>query len=74
MGFFGGACQGRLGVCGEGGILFIQENHKTGFKAALGEGTNNLAEMNSLWLLLRVAIERGVTQLQIYGDSKFVID
>lgn len=34
-------------------------------KTALGEGTINCGEMNCLWFLLRVAIERGVTKLQI---------
>jgi ribonuclease HI len=40
----------------------------------LGTGTNNLAELLALKLLLQFAGEKGVQNLQIFGDSKIVIN
>lgn len=40
----------------------------------LGSGLNNWAELNSLLILLRLASETEIQNLQIYGDSQFVID
>ena len=74
QGFFDGACQGYQGICGVGGFLFLKDNHSFSFKAALGIGTNNWAEMYALWLLMRLASEKGINQLQVLGDSNLILD
>jgi ribonuclease HI len=48
-GYFDWACQGSAVTCGAGGIIFIKGNHVVAFKAAVGVGTNNRAEMFALW-------------------------
>jgi hypothetical protein len=40
----------------------------------LGEGTNNWEELNSLWMLMRLAIQKEALQIQTIGDSKLVTD
>ena len=40
----------------------------------LGIGTNNFAELLALNLLLQIAGEKGIHNLQIFGDSKNVIN
>jgi ribonuclease HI len=60
-------------MCRGEGVLYLKENHRISFKAVVGEGTNNRAELYALWLLMRPAFEKGLEQLQILGDSKLVI-
>lgn len=69
-GFFNGANQGSPGICGVDGVLFLNVNHSFSFKAAFGEGTNNRAEILTLWLLMKFTSEKSMTRLQILGDSK----
>lgn len=40
----------------------------------LGQGTNNTAEYHGLLHGMRAALEAGVTDLEIYGDSRLVIE
>jgi hypothetical protein len=55
-------------------VSFIcQETIRT-FKSACGPGTNIRVELYAIWLLLKLALERGVSSLQVLGDSKLVID
>lgn len=61
-----------LGLSGVGGILFLKKDHKICFRTTLGVGTNNWTKLNALRLLMRLAIEKGVDQIQIMGDSKLV--
>jgi len=44
-------------------LQFLAENHCVGMKAALGQGSNNLAELMALRLLLKVALEKNVRTL-----------
>ena len=44
------------------------------FKATLGEGTNNCAALNSLWLLIRLATEKRVLLIHVLVDSKMTLD
>lgn len=67
-----GASQGIPGMSGAG--VCLKEDHSISFKAALGEGTNNWAELNALWTLMKVAVENKVDKVQFMADSKFVID
>jgi ribonuclease HI len=36
-------------------------------------GSNNFAELMALRLLLKVAMEKNIRPIQVYGDSKLVI-
>eukprot|EP01018_Ginkgo_biloba_P009885 Gb_00929 [translate_table: standard] len=71
--FFDGAAQGEPQICGAEGILCIKALHTIKFKAGLGKGTNNYAELMALKLRLFLAGEKGVSRLQVFGDSMVVI-
>jgi ribonuclease HI len=58
---------------GSRGILYLSSNHNISFKVGIGQETNNFCELMALKLVLKLAQEFGVTQLQIFGDSKLVI-
>jgi hypothetical protein len=73
-GFFDATYLGKLGKCGASGVLFLNKDHKISFKVSLGEGTYNCIEMNSLWSLMTLVLEKGVLQFQILGNSKLVND
>ena len=49
-------------------------SHYFKLKMALGRGTNNYAELNSLRLLLIFFLEKGCRKLHIFGDWKIVIN
>ena len=53
--FFYGSAAGEPKICGAGGMLFISDVHFFSFKAGLGLGTNNFAELCALKLLLYLA-------------------
>ena len=73
-GFFDGSVAGDAHLCGTGGILFIKDDHYFTFKAGLGIGTNNLAELCALKLLLTLALDKQITKIQVFGDSLLVIN
>jgi len=73
-GYFDGASQGSPGICGSGDILYLSANYDICFKAAFGQGSNNRAELCALWVLLNLALDRGVKSIQILADSKLAID
>ena len=72
--FFDGASQGEPLLGGAGGILYMNEMSKTEILFAPGQGTNNKAELSTLWLVLKIVTEKNVKNLQICGDSKLTID
>ena len=51
----------------------MAENHSFELIARLGEGSNNLAELLSLKLLLIFVAEKGCRTLKVYGGSLNVI-
>ena len=53
--FFDGSAAGDPIACGAGGMLFLSDVHFFSFKAGLGLGTNNFAELCALKLLLTLA-------------------
>jgi ribonuclease HI len=55
------------------GILYLGSNHYILFKVGIGKETNNFYELTTLKLMLQLAQEYGVSQLQIYGNSLLVI-
>jgi len=72
VGIFDGAAQQQ--GCG-GGLLFHRlETHYFQISMGLGPGTNNHAKLISLQHLLYFSITKNCRNLQIFGDSKTVID
>ena len=74
MGFFYGSTVGDPRICGAGGMLYISDEHYFSFKAGLGLGTNNYAELCALKLLLFLARRNSLSKIQIFGDSQLVIN
>ena len=66
--------QGRLGSGGVGGLLFIFDHHWYKFLAGIGPTTNNLVELSSIMMVLKLAISKGVSFKHIFGDSLLVVD
>ena len=68
-GYFDGSAAGDPMICGAGGIVFISYIHYVTFKAGLGLGTNNYAELCALKLLLRLTRKHNLHKIQVFGDS-----
>ena len=68
-GFFDGFAAGEPNICGAGGMLYISDGHFFSFKASLGLGTNNYAELCALKLLLILARRNSLEKIQVFGDS-----
>ena len=73
-GFFDGSSLGNPKVCVAGGILFLTADHYITFKAGLGVGTNNFAELFALKLLISLALKKQIKHIHIFGDSMLVIN
>ena len=73
-GFFDGSAAGEPNICGAGGMLYISDDHFFSFKAGLGLGTNNFAELCALKLLLILARRNSLEKNQVFGDSQLVIN
>ena len=54
--------------------MFISDIHFFSFKAGLGLGTNNYAELCALKLLLRLTRKNNLDKIQVFGDSQLVIN
>jgi ribonuclease HI len=72
--FFYGASQNEGLLCGGGAVLHLSYSHLFKMKWGLGPGTNNFAELMALKLLLTFAGEKGISNLQIFGDSMVIIN
>ena len=55
-GFFNCACQGDIKLCGEILALYLKQDQQIFFKATMGEGTNKLAELDALSIMLRLVV------------------
>ena len=56
-GYFDGLALGNPKLCGAGGIIYFSEGHYISFKAGLGNGINNHAELLGIKLLLKLTLE-----------------
>ena len=72
--FFDKSSQGDRPIGGEGGIIFIYEENKISFKIGLGRNSNTKEEVSTLWETMKLASDKHITMLHIYGDYKTVID
>jgi hypothetical protein len=74
VGFFDGASQERGEKCGAGAVLKCPEKGTYKIMMNCGRETNTRGELLTLWCLLYFASYIKVTQLQLVGDSKVIID
>jgi len=72
-GYFDGACQADENFCGVGGLSYISNCHYFKFKGNISQGSNNRAKLMVLRNLMKLALERGIFRLQIFGDSLLVV-
>lgn len=69
-----GGARGNPGPAGIGAVLRDEHGEVLGEIAqGIGEATNNVAEYTALITGLEMALERGVTQIDIYMDSELVV-
>ena len=73
-GYFDGSTTGEPKLCGVGGLIYITDQHFFSYKAGLGSGSNNFAELLGLKLLLSLSLDNNLKKLQIFGDSQLVIN
>ncbi|GLJ44143.1 hypothetical protein SUGI_0920550 [Cryptomeria japonica] len=71
---FDGACRGNLGVFGFGAMIRNSEGKLIlGIYGAMGEATNNEAEICALMEGLKLCVTNKMTKLIIKGDSLIII-
>lgn len=70
--FFDGAANQQ--GCGGRFILYINDQHFYKVKMGLGVGTNNFAELITLQHLLHFSLGHHCINLNIFGDSKIIIN
>lgn len=69
-----GGSRGNPGPAGAGAVLFDPAGEKKGeVSQYLGETTNNVAEYQALLLGLKMALDLGVKNLEIFADSQLVV-
>jgi ribonuclease HI len=73
-GYFDGASLGNPGKMGIGFAL-LDSRGEAVYKGSeyIGVGTNNEAEYKALTSLIKVAVENGIQNINIFGDSQLVI-
>lgn len=70
--WFDGSCPDNPGEMGIGGVIKIGEK-TIPISAAGGVGTNNEAEYKALIAVFNQALESGVEELEVFGDSQLII-
>jgi ribonuclease HI len=71
---FDGGSRGNPGICGCGYVIYKGENvFLTGQRVVSMHNTSNFAEYTALILGLQEAVEKGIMELYVEGDSMLVI-
>ena len=55
-------------------MVHLSETIKISFKLGLGRATNSKVALSALWANLKIAKDKQIAKLNIYGDSKTVIE
>ena len=55
------------------GIIFLKEYHFVQIAAKVGEESNNEAELLALWVVMKVALQKGIISLQLFCDFQLAI-
>jgi ribonuclease HI len=74
VGWFDGATQANGILSGVGGVLKLSGNISYRWTLNCGPGTNTRVELLGVWASLILATRLGIDHLQVFGDSKIVID
>ena len=70
-----GGSRGNPGTAGGGAVLYDEKKKEIGRKGVYcGHATNNVAEYSSLIAGMELALEKGITDLKVYMDSKLAIE
>ncbi len=72
--YFDGASRSNPGPASYGGVFYKDGEEQYTYKKYIGTTTNNVAEYQALLNGLLLAQEKGIKHLQVYGDSKLVIE
>jgi len=73
--YFDGASRSNPGPASYGGVIYDENGvEQYTYKKYIGTTTNNVAEYKALLNGLLLAKEKGITNLDVYGDSKLVIE
>ena len=67
-------CTANQWGCGGGFILYISDQHYFKIKMGLGARTNNFAELTTLRHLLHFSLGHHCINLNIFGDSKIIMN
>eukprot|EP00253_Pinus_taeda_P004922 PITA_04922 len=70
--YFDGAANQQS--CGGGFIIYKTEQHYYSIKVGLGAGTNNFADLITLRHLLHFSMSHHISCINIFGDSKTIIN
>ena len=71
--YFDGCSKGNPGKAGAGFVIYENEIEISSGNKYLGRQTNNVAEYSGLIMGLQQAVDLGITELNVYGDSMLVI-
>jgi ribonuclease HI len=72
--FFDGASKGNPGEAGGGGVIIDPEEIKVlSYSWGIDKDTNNIAEALALWQGLSQAQIMNITDLNVFGDSRIII-
>jgi ribonuclease HI len=72
--FFDRASKGNLSATGGGGVLIDLEEIKVlSYSWGIVKDTNNIVEALTLWQGLSQALAMNITELNVFGDSRIII-
>ncbi len=72
--FFDGASKGNPGIVGAGGVIYSSDgSSRECFCGGLGQKSNNQAEIFGLLKACHIARDKGVKDLQVFGDFEILI-
>jgi ribonuclease HI len=72
--FFDGATLSTGFCCGAGGTFKMHPEWTTKWYLCCGRGSNTKAELLGLWATLLIASYWSLDHIQVFGDSKVIID
>jgi ribonuclease HI len=70
---FNGTSEGNSGSSFAGSVLYISEFHSFSYSRQFGYNTNNMAEIKAVLKLVEIAVQNGIQEVQIFGDSQLVV-
>ena len=71
---FDGGSRGNPGLCGAGAVIYIEGMEVWNASQVVSvSNTNNYAEYMALNIGLQHAIEMGITELTVFGDSELIM-